>query len=123
MSETKLSERIRQKYCIFDEVVEPVYPNELKGILQEVEALEAEVKTLKAKADELDDLKDPMKPFGITGDFGAAMQEHLKFEEAKARLAKAQELVEKWRSTEKSHNGVKCHAWKVCADELEEILE
>jgi hypothetical protein len=36
----KLSERIRQKYCIFDEVVEPVYPSELKEIILEVEALE-----------------------------------------------------------------------------------
>lgn len=39
------------------------------------------------------------------------------------RLAKAQELVEKWRSTEKTHNGVKCHAWKVCADEIDEVLK
>jgi predicted nuclease with TOPRIM domain len=59
----------------------------------EFSKLKAEVKTLKAKADELDDLKDPTKPFPVTGDFGHAQQEYLKFEEAKARLAKAQDIL------------------------------
>ena len=59
----------------------------------EFSKLKAEVKTLKAKADELDDLKDPTKPFPVTGDFGHAQQEYLKFEEAKARLAKAHDWL------------------------------
>jgi hypothetical protein len=42
--------------------------------------------------------------------------------ELEARPVRVEALPEKWRSTEKSHNGVRCHAWKICADELEKAL-
>ena len=38
------------------------------------------------------------------------------------RIKRVEALPQKWRSTEKAHDGVRCHAWKVCADELEDEL-
>ena len=45
-----------------------------------------------------------------------------RIKELEATLERVKALPQKWRSTEKSHDGVRCHAWKVCADELEDEL-
>lgn len=42
--------------------------------------------------------------------------------ETEESLRRVEALPIKWLSTEKTHNGVRCHAWKICSNELTETL-
>lgn len=135
----KLSEGIRAKYFILDEVVEPVYPHELREMLKKIEALEAEKQMLWAKfrldvgilletnrvlTEERDTLKEQvagLEELNRGLDY-CAEQEEIKRKDAESRIAEAEKLPEKWLTADWSCLNDRIEVANWCADELKKAL-
>jgi hypothetical protein len=101
MSKEKLSVRIKNRFRSGSVFEAPRDGN----LIKEIEELEVEIKTLK-------DMLDCAN--------AVAKANNQMWEKSETRLAKAQELIEKWRS---KYNGtVSVYAVNDCADELEKAL-
>uniref|UniRef100_A0A6M3M9S0 Uncharacterized protein n=1 Tax=viral metagenome TaxID=1070528 RepID=A0A6M3M9S0_9ZZZZ len=74
---------------------------------------------MQEKAEQWDDLCDPMKPLAVTGDFGAETQRHHKFMEAKKKLEAIKTHMSKWSYTHEDWQRMRLQNWY---DELQQIL-